>query len=187
MTRRSSRLQVYPSVDLIAHARAALAGARYHLARVQELVSIWRRTPGSDKADGGILHWHLRAFFWELVAAMETSRLALLPRRSRSKTTSSRELAGLEQATHEEWWGEVQEWRNFAHRAFLFVQGEFHPDGTLNFLFLPPLVASGPQHMVPDRLEYYLGEMRQLQERVLPTEPGDTKSRASALRGRDGS
>jgi hypothetical protein len=164
MKRSSSRLQIYPSVDLVAHARAALAGVQYHLERVKELVMTWRLTPNSEQANVNILHWHLRAFFWELHAAMETTWVTL--RCSKSKTTS--QCAELKRVKREEWWEELTKWRNFAHRAFLFVQGEFHPNGTLNFLFLPPVTLSGPQHMVPDRLEYYLGEMRSLQERVLP-------------------
>jgi hypothetical protein len=162
---RISPLEVYPSVDLVAHARAALAGARYHLDRVQEQVSTWRRTPNSYQANSNILHWHLRAFFWELTATMETTWGAL----KCSKTKMTSQCAELERAKDEAWWNEVDEWRNFSHRAFLFVQGEYlPPDDTLSFLFLPPLIRSGPQHMVPDRMEFYLAEMRSLQERVLP-------------------
>jgi hypothetical protein len=161
---RSSPLQVYSSVDLVTHARAALAGAQYHLDRVQEQVSTWRRTTNSDRANKNILHWHLRAFFWELHATMETTWGAL--RSSKSKTTS--QCAELERAKNEQWWNEVEEWRNFSHRAFLFVQGEYLPDGTLSFLFLPRLTRSGPQYHVPDQMVSYLAEMRSLQERVLP-------------------
>lgn len=164
MAWRKSHLEVYPSVDLVVNARAALSGAEYHLGQIRDQASRMQKVP-SYQANAGILHWHLRAFFWELVASMETTRLAL-QRVSGSRRSS--ELAELDRTLDEDWWKEVEEWRNFAHRAFLFLQGEFHPDNKLNFLFLPPLTPSGPQHMVPGRLEYYLEQARQLQARVLP-------------------
>lgn len=169
MKRRRSQLTVYPSVDLVAHARAALGGAQYHLTQIQKTVRRWQKTPGADKENGNAFHWHLRAFFWELFAAMETTKLALKRIDSHSQIPVKPKLGELEQAEQSEWWKEVEEWRNFAHRAFLFVQGLFNgDDGKLESLFLPPLTASGPQHMVPDRLKYYMDEMQKLQNQVLP-------------------
>jgi hypothetical protein len=40
-------LQIYSSVNVVANARAALAGAQYHLGRVNEQFLTWRRTPNS--------------------------------------------------------------------------------------------------------------------------------------------
>jgi len=165
MALRRSRLSVCPSVDLVTHARAALAGARYHLARIQREISTMRRTPGSHNANVNTLHWHLRAFFWELVATMETTTWVVSP--DRRFPTRSPEGSELEQAKESGWWQEVEELRNLAHRAFLFLQAEVHADGRLIHLVLPSLPHSA-QHAVPDRLEYYVGKMTNLQRRVLP-------------------
>jgi hypothetical protein len=151
---RKPRLPVYPVVDLAEHARAALAGAEYHYRRVARICEGWSRTPGSDRANPNELHWHLRAFFWELVAVLDT--LKAIP----SLNAGKRRV--IVDAKASDWYAEVDEWRNFAHRAFLFVQGEFGIGGTLTLLFLPALTQGGSQHQIPERLDYYWKRMEEV-------------------------
>jgi len=135
-------------------------------------------------------HWHTRAFFWELVASFDTMlqwanrRYGLgvcehqvkwkrIPRKS-SKDQAEWDVkyALLESAWNSEWFYETRMYRNFSHRGFLLVQGEYDDHlgkskPTLRLIWLIP-AREGQQEYVDllQQLSQYLEHMRQLGEKV---------------------
>jgi len=161
---RDSGLSIYPAHDLPSDARAAVQGASYHLASIERLVAAWQSD--SRAADASTIHWELRAFFWELVAALDTveTHLKRLPKHSETRSLG---LASLKGVKAEDWYQELEEWRDFSHRAFIFVQAEVHANGRLHFLFLPRILPSQVQHRVPERLRDYLEHVHTTAEGLL--------------------
>jgi hypothetical protein len=62
--RRADLLRSMPQRDPREDARAAFSGALYHLEQVKAQVAA--NLPNQKSVN--VMHWHLRAFFWELVA-----------------------------------------------------------------------------------------------------------------------
>lgn len=157
-------LVVYKQVvDYVSNAEASLGGAEFYFHQIQRQVHGWQQMPGADHASVNELHWHMRAFFWELVSAVEMTTHAI--------EEAGEPLADFEDALDESWWSEIDEWRNFAHRAFLFIQGEYREDGSLIYIWLPQIGPDSAQHEALDRLAYYIEKVRQLLVSFLPSKP----------------
>ena len=108
--RRKDLLYAMPGRTAKDDARLALKGASYHLYQVKEQFAA-----GLLNDDQIMLfHWHLRAFFWELVATRDSLR-----RDPRARSSLLGELKALEDAT---WFKEVKEYRDFAHQSFQIVE-----------------------------------------------------------------
>lgn len=84
MFEKHKLFRILPVFDLASHAYAAVAGARYHYQRMQQLVrcpgwqTIWQNDTALDvesknrrQGDVNAFMWELRAFFWELHAGFE--------------------------------------------------------------------------------------------------------------------
>jgi hypothetical protein len=114
--------------------KAALWNVDYHLRAVNHfnqrpgMSTIWEGDASLEEArkrdlqaDVNRFHAHLRAFFWELVAAFEEMRLWMQETHGRK----SEPLAELDKTLDAEWYVEARIYRNFAHRCFLVSQGVF--------------------------------------------------------------
>lgn len=129
---------------------AAIRGAAYHLSLVSAAMSneLMRSSldlekQANDEAKAKVqeitnmMHWHIRAFFWELAAAFDTllqwvnvryelripenqvRPLDIGTRKARKdKEVWKQKLLVIEQAWLSEWCFEVLEYRNSAHRSF---------------------------------------------------------------------
>src|SRR5262245_46956187 len=67
MCTHNSTLTILPPVDLASDAPAALQGAHYHLQQLRRFIS-----DGLPQTAVNPFHFHLRAFFWELVATFDS-------------------------------------------------------------------------------------------------------------------
>ena len=193
MPRRQSALFLPGNVDLEEMVGAALWMVDYHLAAVEDLNT--RPGTGSDwKADPTItidrrpylladinrLNAHLRSFFWELVATFDAMRFWV----KETFGDASKQMAELEKAAESEWYMEVSEYRNFAHRGFVASEGMFKSsDRKLIARCLVQTRRGGPQAMIPDRLAEYQHEIQALFDRLgkltaLPATPSIESSNA---------
>jgi len=195
--------RIVPAMELDKFSFSAIAGARYHLEKIAENLNSagMQRYWGDDleiddltrrklQANINVFHWHLRAFFWELVASFDTmlqwanQRFDLglqedkvkwekIPRTAgKDQAEWDKKYAILESVWESSWYFEVRMYRNFAHRAFLFVQSEFEEQKTshksshqLKMTWLLP-VREGQQEyrIIMEQLQYYLERMRHLWE-----------------------
>jgi hypothetical protein len=174
-------LTILPPVDLASHARAALQGAQYHLQQLGLLIDEGLPVTASKR-----FHFHLRAFFWELVATFDSMlqwvnqarRLGLKERdvcwqsvreAADQADLQSSELEALRVAFDSEWFFEARQYRNFSHRAFQFVQVEREPDGSLTLIWLlPSRDGQPPCYSLRDQLAEYALRMEKLVMTVLP-------------------
>jgi hypothetical protein len=154
-----SSLQIYPVHDLEQSAVTAFRGAHYHLDALKSfltkpgLQNLWNNDPklSSDERNRlqeqvNAFHWHMRAFFWELVGAFDAMLLwsngrfglGLNERDGRWSTVTSatptndphlwaQKKVILQAAWESDWFFEIREYRNFAHRSFLILQVEYAP------------------------------------------------------------
>ena len=117
------------------------------------------------QAEVNRFHAHLRAFFWELVAAFEAMHIWGVEKHGRATS----QLAELEKARRRraDWCAEIRDYRNFAHRCFLVSVGEYGvPNRQLASMALMSVRKGGTQYMVPERLDFYRNQMHGLFERV---------------------
>lgn len=187
------RLRILPPMELRNNAGSALYGARYHFEMAQQLVQSrgmqtqWQEdrtldelTRAKRQHEMNRFHWHLRAFFWELVATFDTvlhwvnQTLGLgikehkvewneIEAEAKKQTKWSAQLDTLKRVYECEWYFEVRQYRNFAHRAFLFVQGEYDADNKLKVLWLlPAREGQRENYDALEQLSSYLDEMRNL-------------------------
>jgi hypothetical protein len=91
-------------------ARLALIGATYHLSQLRKQVEAGL----SDSKQQMLFHWHLRAFFWELVAVRDSLK--------QESKTSPEIKAALDALEESQWFQEVNDYRNFAHQSFHIVE-----------------------------------------------------------------
>ncbi len=199
----SVQLRIVPAMALDQLAHSAFIGAVYHLARIRELITspgiqtMWQEDNDLDdptkrkyRADLNQFHWHIRAYFWELVASFDTMlqwanhRYALgidehlvkwekIPRQTnRDQADWDAKYNLLKSAWDSEWYFEIRMYRNFSHRAFLIIHSEFdghfgHSTPSLNAIYLVP-AREGQQEYVDlvKQLSLYLDHMRQLGEKV---------------------
>lgn len=201
---QQSALKIAPVHDLADSALTAFQGARYHLDALKTslekpgMQTLWKESSDlsaderrSNQNTLNAFHWHLRAFFWELVGAFDATllwanaRFGLGSPERNVKWGTVRESpasinadkwldkkAVLENAWESDWFFEVREYRNFAHRSFLLIQAEYMPSksGGLNELhfitLLPARVGQAPVRDLIDHLSEYHERMRELGERI---------------------
>lgn len=148
-------LTILPMMELKNFAYTSWRGATYHQHKVHQLLNspglqtMWQEDKGLDTKNQqrmqdqiNVFHWHIRAFFWELDAAFDTMlvwcnqkyQLNIAEKNVTWKEVSTRssaqadwlqKLAILQTAYDSEWFYEVRQYRNFAHRAYLFGHSEF--------------------------------------------------------------
>jgi len=191
-------------LDELAH--AAFMGANYHLEKIKKLINspgmqtildknIDEPTKKKLQNDVYLFHWHLRAFFWEMVATFDTilhwvnQKYKLGLKEGEVKWVNIHNMVNkfninqsewknkytlLENAWNSEWYYEVRKYRNFAHRAFLFVQGEYFEEVNYdnskfkqNTTWLLPVRKDQENCFdIIEQLSHYLEEMRQLGENI---------------------
>ncbi len=204
------RLSIVPAMDLADNALCAFRGAEYHLFKMQENLDnpilnrflAWRcgeqvddKTAEKLKNYGLKYDWHLRGFFWELVAAFETIlqwanqryQLGLIEKQVHWENgIEKKKVVGIYQsewdnkyqllkiAWDSEWYFEVRMYRNFPHRTFHFIQHDVTPiENTnpvkykINITSIPP-ARDRQQECIElmDQLQGYLEEMRKLGENI---------------------
>lgn len=199
----SKQLRIVPVMPLDELAHSAFIGAAYHLARIKELIAspciqtMWKEDTDLDDTtkreyQTGInqFHWHMRAFFWELVASFDTMLQwanqkyglgvdehkveweKIHGKASKDQIEWNAKDALLESIWNSEWYYEIRMYRNFSHRGFLFIQSEYdgHYGKSKPTLKLICLIAAreGQQEYVDllQQLFQYLDHMRQLGEKV---------------------
>jgi hypothetical protein len=171
MPRPSSEMFL-PNVNLEEMAKAALWNVDYHLRAVKHfnqqpgMSTLWSDDPTVEntrrphlQADVNRFHAHLRSFFWELVATFDAIEVWV-------KETYGRNSGHLAELRHREkadWFVEVSNYRNFAHRCFLVSQGMYGTENRkLIARSLVPARRHGGQPMIPDGLVEYRNEMHRL-------------------------
>lgn len=166
-----------PNVDLKQMVMAAVWNVDYHLRAVKRfnqqpgMATLWEDDATVEasrkphlQSDVNRFHAHLRAFFWELVAAFETMKVWATEIHGRNST----QLAELEKVEQELWFVDMSNYRNFAHRSFLVNQGLFQVESRkLIFRSLIQARKGGPQRMIPDGLVEFRDELHKLFVRVL--------------------
>jgi len=199
-----------PVVQLDKSAHSAFVGAKYHISKIEEMMhrpgmqsmisdymndaDIEENLKREMQCDVNIFFWHLRAFFWELVATFDTmlqwanERYGLgiaeekvrweTIRQNASRATKDpgewgNRYASLENVWNSAWYFEVRNYRNFAHRAFLFVESAHREQETngrvqheLVFAHLIPAQKEQPFLDMREQLLSYLEQMRQLGEAI---------------------
>ena len=157
-------LTLVPAMKLEDSVFAALAGAAYHLGRVNtyltDLTSIkdvllqGTQRPGSQQEEQrltNLIHWHLRAFLWEMVATFDTllqwanQRYDLgyephqvrwdnieRPKKRNDSDDWRETLRKLKTTNYSSWYTQVCHYRNYAHWSFHFVQMEYSAEWTEN-------------------------------------------------------
>ncbi|MGD0014437.1 MAG: hypothetical protein ABSD56_08450 [Bryobacteraceae bacterium] len=88
----------------------ALRGAFYHLWQVTHQFK--KGLASNDKVE--LFHWHLRSFFWEMVAVRDSLK--------RAARTDRRIEEALHNLDDQQWFQEVSAYRNFAHESFHVVE-----------------------------------------------------------------
>ena len=163
-------LRIVPAMDLRAAVFSSIWGARHHYERIKQLsekpsMQILRKNEDADDAtkrrarqEVNQFHWHMRALFWEVVAAFDITlqwankkyRLGIderevhwdsICKKAKDSHKWCKEFEVLKQVWESEWYFEVRGYRNFAHRAFLFVTNEYNEEnGTrrLTHIWLEP-------------------------------------------------
>jgi hypothetical protein len=110
MARKKGSLHTMPGRTAKEDAQLALIGADYHLQQLKTQLE----SGLSDNDQIMLFHWHLRGFFWELVAVRDSVR-----RDAKTDKAIQKALQALEAA---KWFREVNEYRNFAHQSFHIVE-----------------------------------------------------------------
>jgi hypothetical protein len=197
MPEHKRRLRILPPIELRSNAGSALLGARYHLeeagrlAQTRGVETLWQQESGLDSEtrrqlqhDVNRFHWHVRAFFWELVATYDTllhwanqmldlgisehkvSRDEVMAQAEKQGKYSP-ELQELTKVYESEWYFEVRQYRNFAHRAFLFIQGEYDANNKLVLQWLlPAREGQRENYQALLQLDDYLAQMGNLVQRI---------------------
>jgi hypothetical protein len=181
-------LKIVPAMDLEDLTARAFSGAKYHLNKIRENLHsptiqtylAWKSGEGLDLATQKQLEhfdnefgWHLRAFFWEMVATFETMQNCAKQRSKKANKDQAewyKKSALLESAWQSEWYFEIEQYRNFAHQAFLFVQCDYseHKEANavkykLNITSLLPAREGQQQCMdILEHLSSYWEKMRDL-------------------------
>jgi len=169
MPRRTSKLftPTFPLPKTMVE--AALWNVNYHRFKIDELLAgrgmttLWHDDPSLDdkakfhlQGEVSRFHAHLRAFFWELVAAFESMRIW-----AKEYGAASKQVQEIKAAANSDWYAEISEYRNFAHRSFLVAQGIFGTqDRQSKFLYL--IAPKDPPRELKEHLDYYQKHMRDL-------------------------
>lgn len=181
--KQHKQLDIVPAMNLEEDAQGALHAARYHLEKIRYLVkqpgiqTMWKEDKDLDQMTRrrlqrqvNIFHFHVRAFFWELVATMDI--MVERAKRKSGRGKWKKVFPVLETARNSEWFYEVDRYRNFLHRAFHFIQMEFGKERTedrykLKRVFMTPARVGQKQYVyIEDQLSNYWEKMRNLQEAV---------------------
>ena len=138
-------------------------------------------------------HWHIRGFFWELVSAFDAmlhwsntrfglqlreqdvrwKKVALASATIDADVWAQKKMT-LQSAWESNWFFEVRQYRNFAHRSFLILQAEYgphqddpHGPHRLKFMWLMPArVGQTPVFDVITHISDYIREMGLIGEKL---------------------
>lgn len=186
-----SSLRLVPVHDLEQSALTSFRGARYHLDALRSFLrrpgvqTLWQEGPNLSSTERGLLqdqlnafHWHLRAFFWEIVSAFDamlhwSNRRFELSVKERDvgwdtiekgnaqvdAGTWAKKRSILRTTWESEWFFEVRQYRNFAHRSFLLLQVSYgpskdDPSGVYHLTFINLLPARVGQQVCRDLIEH---------------------------------
>lgn len=133
--KRTSLLKPFPRRTAYADIHTAVRGASYHFHQLKRAMK--DMTPLADAhglrlAEVELFHWHLRAFFWELVAVRD-----ILRRPRNPLPDASQELE------NERWFIEVNAYRNHTHESLHHVEVLIGSDGPIT-VQLQPAVSGQP-------------------------------------------
>ena len=132
-------------------ARLALIGASYHLHQLEAQFS----SGLSDDEQVMLFHWHLRGFFWEVVAVRDSMR--------HEPKTNSAIWAALRALEGAQWFQEVNKYRNFAHESFHVVEVVHLATGRARAFQMQLKPGDGLRH-----LRDYWNEMEQFFKAIYP-------------------
>lgn len=165
-------------------------GARYHLDHLLQALNkegmatgwtaetVDETTRSRLQRDVNDFHWHLRAFFWELVAEFDMLLVTVnhseglgiaerkvcweeVARQAHAQGKWSAKIDTLSRAYCSAWYTELKTYRNFAHRSAQFVQCDYGPNA-LNAIALLPAIQGQAFTDLRDQLREYLEKMDQL-------------------------
>jgi len=185
---------------------SALIGAGFHLEKIKEYINlqsiqtILKEDSSLDEATKKTLasevsqfHWHIRAFFWELVSSFdvilqwENYRYELgiqendvkwdrisekVGKAKKDQLDWNRQYAILEDAWNSDWFFEIRQYRNFAHRAFISINAEYNgfygkEKPKLKKIFLTPAREGQQEYIdVVTCLLSYLEKMLELRKEI---------------------
>jgi hypothetical protein len=136
----------------------ALQGASYHMYQMNEQFGHGLVTDEQQK----LFHWHLRAFFWELIAVRDS-----LNREAPNDPVID---AAIKSLNAEQWFQEVTAYRNFAHQSFHVV--EYVVPVKTGKAIAYQLQGTGPNHKYsadgPGQIRRYWDEMEKFLTGVFP-------------------
>lgn len=198
--------KIHPVIELDSLAKCCLLGAQYHLEKIIELHNqfgmqtlndsdfpIDKQKQESAQIKINQFHWHIRAFFWELVASFDTilqwvnqeyelslhekdvNWCKIKKRNSKNNLFQVdwlKKRSILKKEWHSDWFYEMRLYRNFAHRSFQFIQSEFDSDygktpPTLKKTWLSPAREGQSDYVdIISHLTDYLERMRGLPNKI---------------------
>ncbi len=193
-------LRIVPAQNAASGVGMGVEGARYHLGHLcEDLKSEGMATGWTDNSvdqatrarlqrEINHFHWHLRAFFWELVAEFDTLLVAVndaeglgipeekicwkeVARQALGQKKWSTRIDTLKNSYCSAWYTEIRTYRNFAHRLPLFVHSDYGPGG-LNAIALLSAIEGQQQRDLRDQLPEYLSRMEQLAGNLSPRKLG---------------
>lgn len=168
MGKRTSLLTPFPRRTAYDDIRTALRGASYHLHQLKTAMTSMRPltdAQGLRLEEVELFHWHLRAFFWELVAVRDVLK------RSRSPLP---DLAG--KLDNERWFIEVTAYRNFTHKSLHIVEIMMVDNNPLAIQIQPALEGQSHEDGIP-QLERYWQNMNRFTEENLHDNPASRPPR----------
>lgn len=169
----SASLRPLHNADHLALARVAVEGAENHLTIISDLLKAGEPTNTKE------LHWRTRAVFWELIGAwdlfmmwandkyrlgMQASEVDTYGVFSARKDAPGWRLARrvLSEAKASSWYFELREYRNFAHRSFLNMQGMHIQNTGEHLTFLLPARVGQDHIPLVAHLSIYVTSMLKL-------------------------
>lgn len=194
--------KTFPSQPFDIAVRGALIGSSYHFERLKEYMN----RPGMQEAwdlvgeidpqrrkllqdDINMFNWHLRSFFWELIATFDTllqwanKKFELgvnekdvcwknIKQNSNDNQTDDwkRIYQLLKNAWDSDWLFEVNGYRNFAHRNFLNNVSAHAEKKMIHFSLLPVREGQNEFRPINEQLNNYGLKMTELVNLILPTE-----------------
>lgn len=129
----------------------AMRGASFHLYQLNHWFKRMTFDPLTGKLrekEVELFHWHLRAFFWELVAARDVlKRGSIIIQKSAKALDDTR------------WFQEVNEYRNFTHESIHVIEVIIGEDKPLAFQLQPAFRDQALQNDGAAQLAHYWEEM----------------------------
>ena len=129
--KRTSLLSPFPRRTAYDDIHTAIRGASYHLNQLNKTmkrVTVLPDRRGLKLDHVELFHWHLRAFFWELVAIRDILRRPRNPIPTLSQTLET-----------QPWFIEVNTYRNFTHESLHVVEIIIGESGPIGFQLQPAI------------------------------------------------